>query len=142
MDPSLPSALSSLDDSLAQYCGSLGEISAAHSVDVAVVLGQLKAAAESAEALRSFIFSELPEASWESRVQLNAVLEQIQKNIETRRLEALRSRLLDLATELERGSVVHQSAGPAFCVAVCGRSRLSRLSRESSVCRPRTGLAS
>ena len=110
MDPSLPSALSSLDDSLAQYCGSLGEISAAHPVDVAVVLGQLKAAAESAEALRSFIFSELPEASWENREQLHAVLEQIQKNIEIRRLEALRSRLLDLATELERGNIVHRRA--------------------------------
>ena len=110
MDPSLPSVISSLDDSLALFCGSLGEIKAAKSVDVALVIDQFKAAAESAEKLRTFILAEMPDASWESREQLDSVLDQIQKNLEARRLEALRSRLLDLATELERGNIVHRRA--------------------------------
>ena len=110
MDPSLPSVISSLDDSLALFCGSLGEIQAAKSVDVALVIDQFKAAAESAEKLRTFILSEMPDASWESREQLDSVLDQIQKNLEARRLEALRSRLLDLAAELERGNIVHRRA--------------------------------
>ena len=110
MDPSLPSVISSLDESLALYCGSLGDIGAAKSVDVAVVIDQFKAAAESAEKLRAFILSEMPDASWNNREQLDSVLDQIQKNIEARRLEALRSRLLDLAAELERGNIVHRRA--------------------------------
>lgn len=110
MDPSLPSVISSLDDSLALFCGSLGEIQAAKSIDDALVIDQFKAAAESAEKLRTFIFSEMPDASWESREQLDSVLDQIQKNLEARRLEALRSRLLDLAAELERGNIVHRRA--------------------------------
>jgi hypothetical protein len=54
-----PSALASLDDSVALFCESLGKLKAAESVDIAEVIEQLKATAESARNLRAFVSSEL-----------------------------------------------------------------------------------
>ena len=105
-----PSALASLDDSVALFCESLEELKAAKSVDIAEVIEQLKAAAESARNLRALVSSEMPEASWQNREELDALLETIQKRTEARALEQLRSRLLALATELERGTIVHRRA--------------------------------
>jgi hypothetical protein len=105
-----PSALASLDDSLALFCESLGELKAAKSVDIAEVGEQFKAAVESARNLRALVSAELPEASWQNREELDVLLEKIQKRIEARTLEQLRSRLSALATELGRGSIVHRRA--------------------------------
>ena len=105
-----PSTISSLNDSLALLCDSVEKLKAAKSVDIAEVTEQLRMAAESARNLRALVLSELPEAAWQSRHELDALLEKIEKRVEARQLEQLRSRLLGLAGELERGSIVHRRA--------------------------------
>ncbi len=105
-----PSALASLDDSLALLCESLGKLEAAQSINIAEAIEQFKMASESARNLRGLVLSELPKASWHNRKELDALLEEIQKRIEARNVEQLRSRLLALATELERGSIIHRRA--------------------------------
>ena len=50
----------------------------------------------------------MPEASWHTREELEAVIQEIQRKVEARAIEQLRSRLLALATLLERGSIVHR----------------------------------
>jgi hypothetical protein len=70
-----PSALASLDDSLAVAYENLRKLEAAESVDVAEMIRQIEAAAESAQKLRALVSSELPHASWENREELNALLE-------------------------------------------------------------------
>jgi hypothetical protein len=105
-----PSALASLDDSLALFCESLEELKAAKSIDIAEVIEQFKAAEESARNLRALVSAELPEAAWQNREELDVLLEEIQKRVEARCTEQRRSRLLALATELERGSIVHRRA--------------------------------
>ena len=67
-------------------------------------------AAESARRVRELVWSELPDASWQNREELDALNEKIQEIFDARTLEQLRSRLLALATELERGSIVHRRA--------------------------------
>src|SRR5664280_3762827 len=104
------SAASDVYKRQALFCESLGKLKAAESVDIAEVIEQLKATAESARNLRAFVSSELPEASWQNREELEELLERIQKLAEARALKQLRSRLLALATELERGSIVHRRA--------------------------------
>ncbi|MGA3316673.1 MAG: hypothetical protein ABSC64_09580 [Candidatus Korobacteraceae bacterium] len=104
------SALKSLDDSLTSLYESFRKLKAAKSVDIAVVIQQLRLAAESARIVRELVLSELPEASWQNREELEALIEEIQKILEARTLEQLRSRLLALATELERGRIVHRRA--------------------------------
>ena len=105
-----PPALASLDDSLTLPGESLGKLNAGLSIDIAEVIEQLNLAAESARTVRELVLSELPEASWQNREELDALMEEIRKTVEARNLEQRRSRLLALATELERGSIVHRRA--------------------------------
>lgn len=105
-----PSTISSLNDSLALLCESVEKLKAAKSVDIAEVTEQLRMAAESARNLRALVLSELPEAAWQSRHELDTLLEKIEKRVEARQLEQLRTRLLGLAKELERGGIVHRRA--------------------------------
>lgn len=105
-----PSALGSLDDSLALPYESVVTLKAANPVNLEETIQQLQAAAESGSRLRASISAELPDASWQNREELLAVIERIQKLEEARRIEQLRSRLLAVATELERGSIVHRRA--------------------------------
>ncbi|MGA2905980.1 MAG: hypothetical protein ABSD98_19305 [Candidatus Korobacteraceae bacterium] len=108
-----PSALASLDDALALPCETVEKLKAAKSVDIAEVIEQLEMAAKSAQNLRALVSSELPEASWQSREELDALLESIQKRAAARDFEQQqrRSRILALATELERGGIV-QTGSP------------------------------
>ncbi len=105
-----PPALASLDDSLTLPCESLGKLNAGLAIDIAEVIEQLNLAAESARTVRELVLSELPEASWQNREELDALVEEIRKTIEVRNLEQRRSRLLALATELQRGSIAHRRA--------------------------------
>jgi periplasmic protein TonB len=105
-----PSALGSLDDSLALPYESVGKLKAANPINLEEIIQQLQAAAECGSRLRVSISAELPDASWQNREELQAVIEKIQELEEARRIEQLRSRLLAVATELERGSIVHRRA--------------------------------
>lgn len=103
-----PSTINSLNDSLSALHGSLGKIKAAKSVDISEVIDQLKAAAESSRNLRALVLAELPEASWQNREELDAIVDEISKRIEARNLEQRRFRLTGLAASLERGTIVHR----------------------------------
>ncbi len=103
-----PSTISSLNDSLTVLYGSVGKLQAAKSVDIGEVVEQLKTAAESSRNLRALVLSEVPEASWQNREELDALLEEISKRIEARNIQQQRSRLLAMAAELERGAIVHR----------------------------------
>ncbi len=65
-------------------------------------------AAESARMVRELVWSEMPGASWESREELDVLVDRIQKELAAKALEQKRSRLLALASELERGIIVHR----------------------------------
>jgi len=103
-----PSTISSLNDSLTVLYGSVSKLQAAKSVDVTEVIEQLKSAAESSRNLRALVLSELPDANWQSRAELDSILDEIAKRIEARNIQQQRSRLLGLAAELERGKIVHR----------------------------------
>ena len=105
-----PSALGSLDDSLALPYESVGKLKAANPVNLEDIIQQLTAAAEYGNRLRASISGELPDASWQNRDELQAVIAKIQELEEARRIEQLRSRLLAVATELERGEITHRRA--------------------------------
>ncbi len=80
MTSSWPSALASLDASLAMLSESLGKIKAAQSVDIREILEQAQKAAEFAHNLRTLVSSELPAASWTNRAELDALIaEEAQK---------------------------------------------------------------
>jgi hypothetical protein len=78
-----PSAVASLDDSLVQLGESLADIEAAKSFDITRITEQLRIVAESAQSLRAMVCAELPEASWQNRTELDALIEEeMQKNLD------------------------------------------------------------
>jgi|SRR5271166_2905817 len=105
-----PSTITSLNDSLAVLYESVEKLKAAQSVNIEEVIEQLKIAAESSRDLHDSVLSEMPEASWENQVELDTILEEIQKRVQARELEQRRARLLALADELEQVRIVHRRA--------------------------------
>jgi len=71
-----PSAVASLDDSLAQLGECLADLEAAKSFDIARITEQLRIAADSAQSLREMVCAELPQASWQDRTELDALIEE------------------------------------------------------------------
>ena len=97
----------SLDESLSIIQEGLGDLRAGKSVDTAALVQSFESAAECARNLRSLISSELPDASWKDRDELETVLDKIEKN---REINARRSRLLDIVYALQQGGIVHRRA--------------------------------
>ena len=99
----------SLDDAYEAISERVNGLICGRPVALDEIIEQLKTAIESGQDLRSLIATEMPEASWENRAELEAILEHIEKNVvERRAVEAQRFRLLALAEELERGTIVHR----------------------------------
>jgi len=98
-----PSALASLDESLAELDGSLQLLEAARPVDLPHVIERLKMAVESSQHVRTLALSDVPDAKWDDREDLVVLFE-------ARDLERRREQLSALADELERGNVVHRRA--------------------------------
>ncbi len=97
------SALTSLDDSLAALDAVTQQFEAATPVDLPQAIERLKGAAESSRGVRAYVLSELPDADWQDRQGLDGLLEAID-------VQHRRSEILALATELERGNIVHRRA--------------------------------
>ncbi len=110
MNSPWPPALVSLDESLTLPSETLGRLDAAVLIDLPEVIEQLNRAVESARRVRELVSSELPDATWQNRAELDAHIETIRQIVEVRTLEERRVHLLALATELERGSIVHRRA--------------------------------
>jgi hypothetical protein len=104
------STRTSLDDSVTVLGRSFEQLKAAKTIDITEVVEQLKVAAESGRNLRALISSEAPSAAWKNRDELDALLKEIEKKVEARAVEEQRARLMSLAAELERGTVVHRRA--------------------------------
>ena len=99
-----PHSQESLVNSLSLLSESLGRLKAAQPIDIWEVTEHLQTAAESVRNLRSLVTSALSAASWDNREEFEALLARIESVVE------VRTRLLALATELERGSIVHRRA--------------------------------
>jgi hypothetical protein len=95
-------ASTSLDISLAILSQGLEKLKAAQPVDMQEVTEQLSLAAEAARGLRSLVVSVLPDATWQSREDLDALLAKANGVLDAR------ARLLALVAELERGIIVHR----------------------------------
>ncbi len=97
------SALASLDDSLAALDAVTRQFEAATPIDLSQAVERLKVAVESSRTLRTYVLSELPEADWQDRNELDSLLQAIE-------IQYRRAQLLALAAELEIGKIVHRRA--------------------------------
>jgi hypothetical protein len=81
---SISPSIADLDNSLAKAYESLQKLEAGKSIDIEKTIAELKAAATSAGKLRAMVSTELPNASWENREELDALIgrnpEKFQRN--------------------------------------------------------------
>src|SRR5437868_3865145 len=71
----LRATLASLDESLTLLHENSAKLRAAKSVDIKQLIELLNNAAESARVVRELVLSELPDASWQSREELEGSVE-------------------------------------------------------------------
>jgi TonB family protein len=110
MSPLSSSAIVTLDSALALLSESLENLEASKSVELTQAIEQLKLAVQSAGKVRESVLSELPETSWPSPQELDPLVENVREILKARLVEQQRSRLLALAVELERGTIVYRRA--------------------------------
>jgi len=132
------SALASLDDDLVRLSESLGKLRAAKDFNIEEIIQQFKTAVLSAQKVRGWVLSEQPEASWKTREELDGCLKEIQKRLATGTVRQLRIRLLALATELERGGIVHRRAGRMNQLNQLREEAIKELRSQASSERPHT----
>jgi hypothetical protein len=97
-----PHTYESLDNSLELFAANLDKLKAAQIVDINDVIDQVRRATDASRNLRSLVIAAQPGAVWQNREEFDKIVARIQ------RVSADRSRILELATELERGAVVHR----------------------------------
>ena len=83
---------------------------AAKSIDIEEIITELETAAESGQALRALVSEELPEASWQNREELDALLEKLSKPAEPTRPEPAPAPVSTLEPELEPDAVVQSGS--------------------------------
>jgi hypothetical protein len=77
------STIASLDDAVALLSESVEKLEAARPADLAEMLNQFQMASDSSRMLRELVSSQLPEASWQNRAELERLIAQeMQKNSE------------------------------------------------------------
>ncbi len=108
MSSPFSSALTKLDGSLQAIQSQLDCLRAGLEVNVDQLGHNLTDARQHGAALRDLIRAERPDASWIDRRALDHLIHELEIAAEARRNEQRRGRLLDLANELDAGSVKHR----------------------------------
>jgi TonB family protein len=110
LSDALATPLVSLDEPLSLLHESLAQLKAAQAINLAEVIDHFKTAAEAARNVSELVLSELPEVVWQTREELDTLLEKIETILDARAVEQQRARLLALASVLESGTIVHRRA--------------------------------
>jgi hypothetical protein len=108
MSSPLFSALEQLDDSLQNVQAQVEWLRAGLEVSDDQLLRSLSDANQSVLMVRELVHAERPAATWADRSALEQLVHDLEKEAQIRVDEARRSRLLDLANELEAGAVRHR----------------------------------
>jgi hypothetical protein len=101
-------ALAKLDGSLQTFQSQLDRLRAALEVNDDQLSHSLKDACRYATVLRDLIRAERPDANWIDRRALDLLIQELEIAVKARRNQQRRNKLLDLANELDAGSVKHR----------------------------------
>jgi hypothetical protein len=102
------SGLAKLDDSLQPLQSQIDRLYAGLGVDDTELFHSLEEAQRSAAALHDSILAERPDLNWSDRQSLEGAIQQLEAAAHERVNQQRRNKLLDLANELEGGTVKHR----------------------------------
>jgi hypothetical protein len=102
------SGLAKLDASLQPFQSQLERLQAGLEVSDAELFHSLERAQQGAAAVRDLILAERPDSNWSDRESLEQVIQQLEDAARERVNQQRRDKLLELANELEAGTVKHR----------------------------------
>src|SRR5271166_4284449 len=108
MSSPFSSALTELDGSLQTIQSQLDCLRAALEVDDDQLSHSLKNARQHAAMVRDLIHAERPDADWKDRRALDQMIQELEIAEARRNQQQRRTKLLDLASELDAGRVAHR----------------------------------
>ncbi len=108
MPSPLSSALANLDNSLRSIQSQLTYLGAALEVDDAKINRSLRDGRQHAAMLRNLVRAERPAANWSDRGSLERLILDLEAAAEAARNRERRTRLVDLASQLEAGKIKHR----------------------------------
>ncbi len=108
MSSPLFSALEKLDDSLQDVQTQVEWLRAGLEVSDDQLLQSLSDAHQNALMVRELVHAERPAANWNDRTALEQLMHDLEKEAQIKLYEQRRSKLLDLASELDAGAVRHR----------------------------------
>ena len=102
------SALEQLDESLQAIESQMGSLHGGLEVTEDQLWQGMDRAQQSAAALRDLIFEQRPDANWTSREDLLLLIDELEQQAATQVVESRRQKLIDLADELNAGTIKHR----------------------------------
>ncbi len=102
------SGLAKLDASLQPFQSQLERLQAGLEVSDAELFHSLEQAQRNAAAVRELILAERPDSNWSDRESLEQVIQQLEDAVREQINQQRREKLLELANELEAGTVKHR----------------------------------
>jgi hypothetical protein len=108
MSSPLFSALEKLDESLQDVQTQVEWLRAGLEVSDDLLLQSLSDAHQNAMMVRDLVYAERPAANWSDRSALEQLMNDLEREAQIRLYEQRRTKLLELASELEAGSVRHR----------------------------------
>jgi hypothetical protein len=108
MSSRFSAALANLDDSLQSVHHELASLGAALDLDYEALSQGLTDARYHAATLRDLVRAERPGATWTTRQALDLLIQEVEIASKNKRNQLKRTKLLDLANELEAGAITHR----------------------------------
>lgn len=108
MSSPISSVLATLDGNLQSIASQVGRLRASLELDDEQLKRMLTDARRDAAKVRDLIRAERPDAQWKDRGALDSLIRDLEVAAEQKRIQERRNKLLDLASELDRGKVKHR----------------------------------
>src|SRR5689334_19550116 len=105
------SALEQLDESLQTIEDQMGSLHGGLEVTENQLWEAMDRAQQSASTLRELIYEQRPDANWTNREDLLLLIDDLEREAATQVIEARRQKLIDLADELNAGTIKHRFEG-------------------------------
>ena len=136
MSSSLRSALEQLDRVVEALQSQLDCLNAAMQVDEEHLTSEVQGLRELGDRVREQIHAERPQATWNDREELENLVHDLEIAAEARLNEQRRAKLLDLAAELDAGTIKHRFESRSAALDKFRQGAVAELRREAESIAP------
>ena len=130
------SALEQLDESLQTIEDQMGSLHGGLEVTENQLWEAMDRAQQSASTLRELIYEQRPDANWTNREDLLLLIDDLEREAATQVIEARRQKLIDLADELNAGTIKHRFEGRVAALSALRSAAVSELRDHAAMPEP------